>query len=814
MAFLRVATTSLVQFLAMNLEHLQSITEKLVRQIYFEDFSCIPCMRRLLIGESIRMASRINDPYLVNQFLMPILSMSILRPCSSNLKEKLFVIESMLRILRHNSCSDFGLSLLNANQTLLSQFLDRFVIIDKSRRLTGSKREELYEQRMSTLEFLTNWIIGYIECMVLVMCRQNNEIDTCSNEEGTIQRLLSSTFDNIFGVFLPIIIFESSPAPLFDMILHLINQHRPLLSFNIQPKSLYRFVMSILLQASEVHVCEGIVILRALLSDCFKCYDAISYDSVRNICMVASCIWCASSYSPLVDCSKGLLEFLLRAGKQNKEVDSYTSNHSNNLKVHHLVALSGERTRNFLFTMLRLCNTPSVLMGEANFVFSLSQLLSQRNGRYDKLAILEVIKESLSAQPSLCFRFIPVASYFCNEMISEDPKLVLITLRILCRSAPQDKHCAKQIWQILSAFTCDKVPNHLRTVTIRLYAHLLQDSRRLLDRVNDSLLSYINDTDEEIRVAVVMTISDMCLIDSDAATEFVGPLQIFLRDDSYIVQALAIKSLHLLCASGVMQYDLVIKALSKRLNFELESKIILKQNTTLICELCNLLGDGECDDDDSSCDSDNELVSSQTSRAVNILLDIVAKIVMSTEHDKMKYCVETAFYNLNRYSYEALGIDGEMIRRATDGDLEKCQYNKVVSISSSACTKYFKFDEYEVTSLVQFMKKIVAAEQDALGPLLFKRAKQSIESGKKATVLDTQLDLPFPPNEFLRERFHNSPSIGSGFGMLYGTNYSSTTELLEDISDVMCEVQSYENDFVENLFIVNGVLAGTSAIFS
>ena len=114
MAFLRVATTSLVQFLAMNLEHLQSITEKLVRQMYFEDFSCIPCMRRLLIGESIRMASRINDPYLVNQFLMPILSMSILRPCSSNLKEKLFVIESTLRILRHNSCSDFGLSLLNA----------------------------------------------------------------------------------------------------------------------------------------------------------------------------------------------------------------------------------------------------------------------------------------------------------------------------------------------------------------------------------------------------------------------------------------------------------------------------------------------------------------------------------------------------------------------------------------------------------------------------------------------------------------------------------------------------------------------------
>ena len=66
-----------------------------------------------------------------------------------------------------------------------------------------------------------------------------------------------------------------------------------------------------------------------------------------------------------------------------------------------------------------------------------------------------------------------------------------------------------------------------------------------------------------------MTISDMCLVDSDAAAEFVGPLQIFLRDDSYIVQALAIKSLHLLCASGIMQYDLVIKALSKKLNFEL-----------------------------------------------------------------------------------------------------------------------------------------------------------------------------------------------------------------------------------------------------
>ena len=116
---------------------------------------------------SIRMASGINDPYLVNQFLMPILSMSILRPCSSNLKEKLFAIESIL---------------LNANQTLLSQFLDRFVIIDKSRRLTGSKREELYEQRMCTLEFLTDWITGYLECMVLVMYRQNNEIDTCSNE--------------------------------------------------------------------------------------------------------------------------------------------------------------------------------------------------------------------------------------------------------------------------------------------------------------------------------------------------------------------------------------------------------------------------------------------------------------------------------------------------------------------------------------------------------------------------------------------------------------------------------------------------------
>lgn len=47
----RVATMSLVQFLVMNLEHLQSVTEKFVRQIYFEDFSCIPCMRRLLIGD-------------------------------------------------------------------------------------------------------------------------------------------------------------------------------------------------------------------------------------------------------------------------------------------------------------------------------------------------------------------------------------------------------------------------------------------------------------------------------------------------------------------------------------------------------------------------------------------------------------------------------------------------------------------------------------------------------------------------------------------------------------------------------------------
>ncbi len=160
------------------------------------------------------MASRINDPYLVNQFLMPILSMSILRPCSFNLKEKLFVIESMLRILRHNSCSDFGLSLLNANQILLSQFLDRFVIIDKSRRLTGSKRKELYEQKMSTIEFLTDWIIGYIECTVLVMCRQNNEIDTCSNEEGTIQRLLLYIFDNIFGVFCPLS-FSNLPRRLY-----------------------------------------------------------------------------------------------------------------------------------------------------------------------------------------------------------------------------------------------------------------------------------------------------------------------------------------------------------------------------------------------------------------------------------------------------------------------------------------------------------------------------------------------------------------------------------------------------------------------
>lgn len=141
---------------------------------------------------------------------------------------------------------------------------------------------------------------------------------------------------------------------------------------------------------------------------------------------------------------------------------------------------------------------------------------------------MKSIENMLDTDPDLCTRLLTVIFVLINKNASSNSAMVLDLIRFLCNVATKNKLPTKQIWSFITISTSTGNPVHIRSSFLRLCSNLLRGNRRLFREVSDLLLSFVSDPFEEVRLAVVAAISEICNYNADlAVNDFVGILQHF-----------------------------------------------------------------------------------------------------------------------------------------------------------------------------------------------------------------------------------------------------------------------------------------------
>lgn len=334
----------------------------------------------------------------------------------------------------------------------------------------------------------------------------------------------------------------------------------------------------------------------------------------------------------------------------------------------------------------------SAMQQTGALLFGLSLLMQHADDndqrRLTRASALSYLKNLLARYPHLGISLLPVMLDQLNTASTVQPAdglAVQELLEFLCQVLVTDPHCAQEIWNLVGVECMGvNVPLAVRVSLIRLYPAMCVANKRLYKRVIETLRVCVTDKAVEVRLAVAVTLADLAKNDSirDVA-DVIGWIQSLLTEErSSTMHSLlvhyAVMSLHYLVCSQELDFEVVLKVLSKRLCPVTDLHAILKLPLVVLEALVLLLGDGECNQDDSDQDGLDDFtllsVSPQVSRAIETLIRLGNALgdQSQTYFDGnpasimvLSIVKRNIYESLSRYSINTLGVNEDGIREVS-----------------------------------------------------------------------------------------------------------------------------------------------------
>lgn len=369
----------------------------------------------------------------------------------------------------------------------------------------------------------------------------------------------------------------------------------------------------------------------------------------------------------------------------------------------------------------------------------------------------------------------------------------------ICDYIVHDPHCAQEVWNIVGVSFTDKYsPTEVRTMAIRSFPNLVASNRRLYRRVIDSIGSMIEERNTEIRLAIAATIHDLAARDLILdVSDVIGWLQTFLTDESNAVVHLAILALHHLIVNGELDFDVVVKVLSKRICPVGDVNQVLDLHLLVIDALVVLLGDGELIDDVNDKEILAEYaVSAQVQSAVSTLIALALSSRLSCNGGQVSEPIRRIrlgiLKSLANYSLPALGLDIEGVQSATkplEGGSETIpdaarRYNSVkeLTLESIAAVDTSTVDN----PAILLARKIVLLEEDALGTSVWQKGLKPLSSRKSKSSTSKKQDISssLPDPDSVREMYDSNPSPATSIAGLLAFDGTERSYLMDYAGDL------------------------------
>ena len=758
-------------------------------------------------------------------FLYPIISPSLLKVHGNNLLNSIVIdgLSSKYCFLLIQRNFSICMEILRFHSRCLELALKRCISLYS---YTYDRVEESIDDRESSLLVVNKWIcstLSDVQMMIMHFYSSNFSM----YKEKAYDYILN-ILDLILGCWIPLttnhlnstLNISSSLNSLTDFISILEKFAHDDINhvLAISPYALFRYMSSCLLSSSEIKVCKMIEILCSVLPFCLTTYPVIISKDLVFMSQSISYIFSASSLHELSQVAQkmSILVETYVASYEGNEIERYGYKELG--PIHILNELKYRKANSGVYEVLDYCEVDKICsIGKRIMLIFYLSLFDSNDLRGFSMKSIE---NMLDTDPDLCTRLLTVIFVLINKNASSNSAMVLDLIRFLCNVAPKNKLSTKQIWSFITISTSTGNPVHIRSSFLRLCSNLLRGNRRLFRKVSDLLLSFVSDPFEEVRLAVVAAISEICNYNADlAVNDFVGVLQHFLRDESTNVKALSLRSLHNLCVNDTMDFDLLIRALKKRLNFTFDFKSILNEEEAIAYEVINILGDGECNMSEESDESGSiSIVSEETKKAISLLIDIAVELLTKSNSSKL---LLTVIKNLARYSLASLELDVELVRKDLSlysSGLLSDRYSIFIQIVSDLVTRnWFHFEES--SEIIKFARVIVDLENDALGRMLWRKSNIVVSMEKDYVVdLGESVDhyhsiLPLPGTLF--ETYNCNPSSEAALGVLYSIDTSNDKfdDINNIISDLLCEVECVE-DFIDKVITVNGWIEAIRRICS
>ena len=457
--------------------------------------------------------------------------------------------------------------------------------------------------------------------------------------------------------------------------------------------------------------------------------------------------------------------------------------------------------------------------------------------RVDHELVYSYLKALLQQFPHLGITLLPVLLQSIQTASNEkDGATLLHQLRFLCDAVAKDPHCAQEVWNLVGVTMVQRdSPTPVRAAAIRMYPRLCASNKRLYRRIIDTLGSFVDSKEPEIRLSVAATLDDLARDDRIRdVSDVIGWVQTYLSDEMAYVMYYAVSCLHRLTVAQELDFDLVIKVLNKRLCPVGDVQEVLKLPGNVIEALVLLLGDGECDsgtDDDeekiASTTQDLLGVSPQVSGAVRTLIDLSLLPIESTTQvaftrDMVSHIRLNIYRSLSSYSLFALGLDEAGVKSAimnqegaasstTDASLRYMAL-KQIAAEGLEYPPAVTTDTIKSDPTVSLVRKMLAYEEESLGSSIWQKGGKTSSASSKAdrTTAPKAAFSALPSPVVIEKLYTPNPCSSTSIASLLCYEGNSVSDLFDYASDISAS----GNDFMFHVFNLQGWLHAMSMVWA
>jgi hypothetical protein len=403
-----------------------------------------------------------------------------------------------------------------------------------------------------------------------------------------------------------------------------------------------------------------------------------------------------------------------------------------------------------------------------------------------------------------------------------------------------DPHGAQMAWSFLSSLAKEGVPTAVRSTVIRLLPGLCSSNKRLTRRVLDGIGMSMTAHDPLIRIAGTAALSDLAKLDLIRDVEpIIGLVQNRLVDDDPAVVYYALHVLRYFVMNQELEFDLVVRVLEKRLDVVLRVDTILKLDKLVLEGLIGLLGHGGLEEDDDADNEDNgedvggPTVTTQTLKAIELLVDLSLSPKLSLksgierDDEELQFRIrihKIIYGSLARYSSVCLGLDSESIR-SWDGlslSMENLNVRRYLCLkeivtqgldfgAQFCAMKYAGGNVVDtgqdlLASATTIGKTLLMFEEDVHGSFLFrggqpaKMSKGNADRGKSALS-------SIPDTSRIREIYSSEPRTAAAVAVLYSIDaHLEMDDIMTQISDCIGDFKNESMDPFYQSFHVNSII--------